>query len=39
MLDEVQRLLDANLGMSTADISGFQQVELPGKVVLTAAPA
>ena len=29
VLDEVQRLLDANLRVSTADISGFQQVELP----------
>ena len=29
VLDEVQRLLDANLKVSTADISGFQQIELP----------
>ena len=29
VLDEVQRLLDANLRVSTADISGFQQMELP----------
>ena len=29
VLDEVERLLDANLRVSTADISGFQQVELP----------
>ena len=29
VLDEVQRLLDANLKVSTADISGFQQMELP----------
>ena len=28
VLDEVQRLLDANLRVSTTDISGFQQVEL-----------
>ena len=29
VLDNVQRLLDANLRVSTADVSGFQQVELP----------
>ena len=29
VLDEVQRLLDANPRVSTADISDFQQVELP----------
>ena len=29
MLDEVQQLLDANLRVSTTDISGFQHVELP----------
>ena len=29
VLDEVQRLLDANLRVSTADISGFRQAELP----------
>ena len=29
VLDEIQRLLDANLRVSTADISGFQQMELP----------
>ena len=29
VLDEVQRLLDANLKVSTADISGFQRMELP----------
>ena len=29
VLDEVQRLLDANLNVSTAEISGFQQMELP----------
>ena len=29
VLDEVQRLLDANLKVSTADVSGFQQMELP----------
>ena len=29
VLDEIQRLLDANLRVSTADVSGFQQMELP----------
>lgn len=29
IVDEVQRLLDANLRLSTVDVSGFQQIEFP----------